>query len=273
MTDFIGPRSRILVRLLLSSSLLPLCPAALIAQGSASVTPAVKPVTYDVVSIKQNKTDSGSTSISTDDNRLTATNVSLKQLLEFAYNIREDMISGLSGPVESARFDVEAKVLGPDSGPPPKLKDKQLEAMLIPLLAERFQIKSHTEAKTLPVYDLMIAKGGSKLKQAKGSSDDCSIGMSAKDNNRDLNVKNCPVSQFGDTLADQLHRTVIDQTGLSGIYDMELTWAPADVSDANPDSALSIFTAIQEQLGLKLQSGRGQVDTLVIDHAEMPSEN
>src|SRR5258708_16687407 len=84
-----------------------------------SPSPVAPTYAYDVVSIRQNNTESGNTDITLDRNRFSATNVTLKQLLEVAYDIREDMVSGISGPVESARFDVEARVLPPDSGAPP----------------------------------------------------------------------------------------------------------------------------------------------------------
>jgi uncharacterized protein (TIGR03435 family) len=165
MTSSLAARPGVTPALLLAALALAITPSPLYAQSpAASATPAVKCLAYDVVSIKQNKSDDHSTSVSTNNNYFSATNISLKKLIEFAYDIREDMISGISGPVESARFDVEAKVLGPDSGPPPKLTDKQLQAMLIPLLSDRFHIQSHTQMKTLPVYELQIAKGGPKIK-------------------------------------------------------------------------------------------------------------
>jgi bla regulator protein BlaR1 len=99
------------------------------------------------------------------------------------------------------------------------------------------------------------------------------MNMSANDNNRDLSTKCASMAQLSDTLSNQVHRAILDKTGLTGGFDLDLKWAPDDISDANPDSALSIFTAIQEQLGLKLQPSHGPVDTLVIDHAQMPSEN
>jgi bla regulator protein BlaR1 len=247
--------------------------AAQTAPTSQADVPATKPLTYDVVSIRQNNSESGNSDMTTGHNRFSAQNVSLKQMVEFAYDIREDMISGISGPVESARFDVEAKVLEPDSGPPPKLTDKQLEKMLIPLLADRFQMKAHTEIRSLPVYELVLVKGGPKFKPSTGDPQNSSMNMNGVDNKKDLTAKGASMVYLAGALSDEVHRTVIDKTELKGGFDLDLKWAPADLSDSQPGSALSIFTALQEQLGLKLQPAKGPVPTLVVGHVEMPSEN
>jgi uncharacterized protein (TIGR03435 family) len=248
---------------------------ALVPRGFAQPPSPVAPAyAYDVVSIRQNNTESGDTDITLDHNRFSATNVTLKQLLEVAYNIREDMISGISGPVESARFDVEAKVLPPDSGAPPQISDKQLAAMVVPLLTERFQIKSHIEVKTLPVYELTVLKSTPKFKpSASQDPHDFSINLNGQDNDMALNARNVSMAGLADAIADRVHRIVLDKTGLAGQYDVELKWSPDDVVDGDPDKAISIFTALQEQLGLKLQSAHGPVNTLVIDRVEMPSAN
>jgi uncharacterized protein (TIGR03435 family) len=239
-----------------------------------SATPVPPAYAYDVVSIHLNNSESGNTDITIEHNRFTATNVTFKQLLECAYDIREDMIFGISGPVESARFDIEAKVLPNESGVPPQISDKQLAAMVVPLLTERFQIKSHLEVKNLPVYELTVLKGIPKFKlSADQDPHDFSINLSGNGNDMVLTANDASMAGFAGALADRVHRTVLDKTGLPGQYDLELKWSPDDVVDADPDKAISIFTAIQEQLGLKLQAARGPVSTLVIDHAEMPSAN
>ena len=250
--------------------LLALVPPAF-AQSPSPVAPAYA---YDVVSIRQNNTESGNTDITLDHNRFSATNVTLRQLLEVAYDIREDMISGISGPVESARFDVEAKVLTPDSGAPPQISDKQLAAMVVPLLTERFQIKSHIEVKNLPAYELSVLKNTPKFKpSASQDPHDFSINLNSHDKDMVLTAKDASMTGLAGALADRVHRIVLDKTGLTRQYDIELKWSPDDIVDADPDKAISIFTALQEQLGLKLKSTHGPVNTLVIDHVEMPSAN
>ncbi len=235
------------------------------AENTAATLPA-----YDVVSIKPNKSGSGSLDIATNDDTYSAKNISLKKLLENAYGIKEDLVSGLSGPIASAHFDVEAKIVEPAPDALKGLSAKQRGAMLLPLLAERFQLKAHTETKTLPIYELVVIKGGPKFKQSAGDSTG-SRGTSI--HNRELTAHDIPMQSFASTLEGQVHRTVIDKTGLAGSYDLTLKWSPDDATSTQTDSAPAIFTALQEQLGLKLRPTKGPVETLVVDHAEMPSEN
>ena len=128
--------------------------------GSASPaeSASAKLPAYDVVSIKQNKSGSGSVDIDTNDNRYFAKNVSLKDLLENAYGIKEDLISGVTGPVASARFDVEAKIVDRDPDALKKLTGRQYGQMLLPFLVERFQLKAHTETRALPVFELWLLR-------------------------------------------------------------------------------------------------------------------
>jgi uncharacterized protein (TIGR03435 family) len=235
----------------------------------AENTAATLPV-YDVVSIKPNKSGSGSLDVETHSNTYSATNISLKKLLENAYGIKEDLISGLSGPIASARFDIEAKIVEPDPDALKKLSPNQRDAMLLPFLKERFQLKAHTETKTLPIYELIVIKGGPKFKQSSGDS---TGNRSTNIHNRELTAHDIAMGSFASTLEGQVHRTVIDKTGLEGSYDLTLKWSPDDATSTQTDSAPAIFTALQEQLGLKLQPAKGPVQTLVVDHAEMPSEN
>jgi uncharacterized protein (TIGR03435 family) len=146
--------------------------------------------------------------------------------------------------------------------------------MVVPLLTERFQIKSHIEVKTLPVYELTVLKSTPKFKpSASQDPHDFSINLNGQDNDMALNARNVSMAGLADAIADRVHRIVLDKTGLAGQYDVELKWSPDDVVDGDPDKAISIFTALQEQLGLKLQSAHGPVNTLVIDRVEMPSAN
>jgi uncharacterized protein (TIGR03435 family) len=236
-------------------------------------TPAAKPPEYDIVSIKINKAAPGGFRMDFHNDRFTATNVPLKLLLQLAYNIKEDLISGVSGPVASEHFDIEAKVIGPDPNTPVKLSDKQLLAMLLPVFADRFQLKAHTEYKDLPIYELIVLKAGPKFKQAAINLQFGTMQTKWSDNNREITAKSTAMTGLASVLSDQIHRTTIDKTGLSGKYDFTLKWSPDVIADAPTDAGPSIFTAIQEQLGLKLQPAKGPVKTLIVDHAEMPSAN
>ena len=232
---------------------------------------------YDVSSVKQhNPADESpnqqSFGMGIHDTVFSATNVPLKNIIEFAYDVKEDQISGLSGPVDSAHFDIEAKVLAPDGGTPPKLTDTQLQAMLIPLLADRFHLTAHIETKTMSVYELVAAHGGPKftLSQTEGWGGG---GFSAGGNTRSFNIKGGSMADLASTLSDQVHRKVIDKTDLTGRADITLKWTDDVAAQQGEANVVSIFTAVEEQLGLKLQPAKGPVDTLVIDHAEMPSAN
>jgi uncharacterized protein (TIGR03435 family) len=242
--------------------------------GSAaqSENPATKPPEYDVASIKVNKSDVG-WRIEYGNDRFTAINVSLKQLLQTTYQIKEDLISGISGPIESGHFDIETKSLGSDPNVHVKLSDEQLRAMLIPVLAERFQLKVHTEVKELPIYELIAMKDGPKLKSSARDIKDGNMNIGWSDTTRSITAKSSTIENLASALATQIHRTVIDKTGLTEHYDFELKWTPDDGSATQANYGPGIFTAIQEQLGLKLQPAKGPVKTLIVDHAEMPSAN
>jgi uncharacterized protein (TIGR03435 family) len=204
----------------------------------------------------------------------------LKNLLEDAYGIKEDLISGVSGPVESARFDIQAKIVDADRHAK-RLTRKQQRAMLLPFIEERFHLRAHTETRTLPVYELIVLKDGPKFKQS--ADDSKQSGGTSVQNNRELTAHGVSMASFASTQTNSVHRTVIDKTGLAGLYDLALKWSPddgsnqgasnRDGSNTQTDSGPSIFTAVQEQLGLKLKPAKGPVETLVVDHVEMPSAN
>ncbi|MGH9595736.1 MAG: TIGR03435 family protein [Edaphobacter sp.] len=272
-------------------------------QGNAAPSAATEAATtdvrvpaFDVVSVKQNKSESRMVRVMNKSDGYAATNVSLKMLLQGAYGIREDLISGAPGWADSAAFDIDAKVADADVDALKNLKAEQRRLMLQPLLADRFHLKAHTETRLLPVYELTLAKGGSKLKEAtpgntyangiKGFDGVGRAGM-MRMGRGEVTGQAIAVSGMVNMLSRQLQRTVIDKTGLTGKYDFTLQWTEESSdpmfkggdnnqqrAEPAPDATgPSIFTALQEQLGLKLQSAKGPVETLVIDHVEMPSEN
>lgn len=265
-------------RLSLLSLLLSLPVIALGQQPSTAPLPV-----YDVASIHENKSGTNNVRVSTRDATFTATNYPLGDLISSAYGIREDLISGLPGWADSTRFDISAKVSDPDIEALKKLSREQRHAMLVALLANRFHLKAHIETKTLPVYDLVIAKGGSRLTENTIPADQAAPGPlglkpgSMMISNSEMNAVGIPISNLAQNLAFRVERNVIDKTGLTGKYNFTLKWRPDELdgkADATTDSnAPDLFTAIQEQLGLKLEPSKGPVPTLVIDHVEMPSEN
>ncbi|MGD0444647.1 MAG: TIGR03435 family protein [Edaphobacter sp.] len=255
-----------------------------------------KALMYDAVSIKPNKPEGGdriSIRIQTGGDRYSASGVSLKGLIQYAYNLKmEDQISGVTGPVSNARFDIEAKIDEDTVAALKKLSNDesntQRRLLMQGMLADRFKLKVHHETKEMPIYSLVIAKGGFKLKDAdpndtypngfKGLDGASHAGM-MRISNDTLTAQAIPISNLANNLSLRLHRQVVDNTGLTGKYDMTLKWAPdenrgeAGADGSAADSGPSIFTALQEQLGLKLEPTKGPVETIVVDHVEMPSEN
>jgi len=271
---------------------------SLLAQTAGGPAPATQatpaagtPIDFDVVSVKANTSEKGQMRIMTQPGMFIANNVTLKMFIEQAYGIREDLISGGPGWVGSASFDFEGKIAPADSDALKAMNSDQAKVarqqMMQHALADRFKLKVHTETKTLPVYELVLAKGGSKLKETdptgnyangiKGPDGVARGGMMQMQNGK-LTGQGINIASLINVLSRNLEHTVIDKTGLTGKYDLTLTWKPesgpggqdAGASDSN---APDLFTAVQEQLGLKLVSTKGPVETLVVDSAEKPAEN
>jgi len=239
---------------------------------------------YDVVSVKPNKSGSGGMMINVQKDSFSATNVSLKVMLTNAYGVKDYLISGVPGWANTERFDIKAKIVDMDADTLKKLTGEQRGAMLQQLLADRFHLKVHSQTEVQPIYELVVAKGGPKITAVEpaGSDPDADKhkefkGMgrgSMRVSNTELSAHDVPLESLAYSLSGGLSRTVVDKTELKGKYDLLLTYSPDDGSAAASDSsAPSLFTALQEQLGLKLQPAKGPVETLVVDHAEMPSEN
>jgi uncharacterized protein (TIGR03435 family) len=252
----------------------------------APANPSKQLPQYDVASIKPHAGEDPRTFIGAGDYEFTAQNITLKLMIADSYNIRPYQISGGPSWVDKKRFDVEAKIVNPDAVVMKQLTPDQRRLMLQSLLAERFGLKVHTEAKTFPTYDLVIAKGGPKLKVAAPDAPTRSNRKASEGPNQRGNLMNrpgevdsmgVPLKLFVMLLAETLQRTVIDKTGLTDNYDFVLKYTPEGNNTGSDDSGIetapSIFTALQEQLGLKLVPSKGSVDTLVIDHAELPTEN
>jgi uncharacterized protein (TIGR03435 family) len=251
------------------------------------VTPAVAaPPVFEVATVKLNKSgDSGSHS-SLDNGRFTAKNTLLKSLIQYqAYRIPEAQVLGGPKWLNAERFDIEARI---DSSVADQLRTLsrdqrklQTQAMFQQLLADRFKLAVHWETRELPVYALVVAKNGPNLHRSKESDG------SSHTSNGQFAGQGVTLGEIADTLTQELSkelgRVILDKTGIDGRYDITLKWTPetgatamnsgTEGSAPPPDSGASIFTAIQEQLGLKLESTKGPVQVLIIDHVEMPSEN
>jgi uncharacterized protein (TIGR03435 family) len=230
---------------------------------------------YDVVSIRPHK-DNGNGSRwwwPTPDG-YEAKNVEPAQLIREAYGVQfSDQLVGLPGWAYEETFDLEAKIDEDDLLAYQKLSGQeqreQAALMLRPLLADRFKLKIHHETKTLPIYALVVAKSGFKLKQSQEA--EARHGMMTNWGRIQIRAGSIG-DRFIVGLSNFTGRIVIDKTGLTGWYDIDLKWT-SNGELAKGASGPTLFTALEEQMGLKLIPEKAPVDVLVVDHIERPSEN
>lgn len=229
---------------------------------------------FEVASIKPAKSPRDPAQISSTAGRFVASTVTLRLLIGYAYDLRDWQISGGPSWVASDVFDIEAKK-PPGSGATANFRrDPQLKLMLEALLVDRFKLKLRRETKEGAIYSLVLTKNGpkGKLKKVAERSDAAEAGgvVNYRDSNGPLVIgKNASMSELAKNLSISLERPVLDETGLKGAYDFSVYYAPPQTDYNLP----SIFTALQEELGLKLEARRGTVDIYVIEHVEQPSAN
>lgn len=255
-------------------------------------------VVFDVASVKPNVSNSGSSSSNDSPGGYVATNMSLRRLIAIAHRMRlandRDRIVGPSW-IDSARFDINAKT-------PADTRSEQIPDMLRALLADRFSLAAHTETREDVVYALVRTRSEGLLgPQLTPSTLDCSKPGAFRSGSAAAGAPGAPVAKpqcgivtnvdangsvmqgGGRSIADlarnligRVNREVVDRTGLSGTYDFTLRWTPENfqnpADNAGPSrDGTTIFTALQEQLGLKLEAQRGPVEFLIIDRVERPS--
>jgi len=274
---------------------------------SPQATPAPA---FEVASIKPNNSGDGRMMMQLQPGgRFNATNIPLRLLIRNAYQLQDFQIVGGPSWINTERYDIVAKA---EDGTPPETPSldrtgpNRIQLMVRALLAERFQLVVHDETRELPIYALVVARSDGKLgPDLKKSETDCNAIMAAgrgrgmppppgppqagerpqcgiRIGMGNLAMGGAPMPQFANSLAMFVGRTVQDKTGLAGNYDVTLTWTPDQMPQRPPGApepppadpnGPSIFTALQEQLGLKLDSQKGPVSVLVIDRVERPKEN
>ena len=254
-------------------------------------------VTFEVASVKPNVSNSSTSSSNEPPGGYVASNMSLRRLIAIAYRMRlatdRDRIVGPSW-IDDARFDINART-------PAGARSDQVPDMLRALLADRFGLAAHNETREAPIYALVHARtDGQPGPQLTRSSLDCSkpeafrsgaagVGTGAADEKPQCGIisnvdGNGAVMRGGGrsmadlarNLAGRVNRDVIDRTGLTGTYDFVLRWTPENFANPAGNAGPSrdgtlIFTALQEQLGLKLETGRGPVEFLIIDKVDRPT--
>ncbi len=226
----------------------------------------------EVASVRPSLNATGDSNVDSVRGRLTATNITVRELIRLAYSARDYQVVQAPKWVDSDRFDVVAKSVSANSN---GLEDEK--ALVRELLADRFRLATHRERKEMPVYLLVLGKGGPKLTPHNDA------GIRTRGGCGRLVGRRVTADAIATMLSRQVEHEVVNRTGLAGEYDFQLDFTPDTVPcrtadsqgspAADPSGPPSIYTAVQQQLGLKLESSKGPVELLVIDRVEKPSEN
>ena len=256
-----------------------------------------KPPAFEVASIKENVSASDNASVRAQPGgRVTVGNNSLRNIIRNAYNVQNYQIIGGPDWINTVRWDINAKA--PDDAPP-----QQLLLMLRTLLADRFKLVIRSETREMPIYALTLARADGRLgSQLRASNVDCAAIFAAakakgevpppttngrptcgtRTTRGSMMTTGVAMADFARNLGPFTGRPVVDKTGLTGVYDLDLKWTP-EQEPPGPDGTAqqpqpssdggSLYTAVQEQLGLKLDAQRGPVEVLVIDSVQRPIED
>jgi uncharacterized protein (TIGR03435 family) len=244
----------------------------------AAVAPAQERPQFEVASIKRTPEDTGPGADFgvRPGGILRARNNEVANFITNAYGVPNYLVVGGPDWIRADRYDLEAKAAGERPGP-------EMMLMLQALLADRFQLRTHRETREMPAYVMTLARGGARLQPPKP----CGEAPLRSCGNSNMNSRSRPPymtwtanhidsRRIADNLATFFRRPVVDRTGLAGFFDIQIDLPPlqpvtTDAGGAAPDA--SVFTVLQEQLGLRVEEGRGPVDVLVIDHVERPTAN
>jgi uncharacterized protein (TIGR03435 family) len=260
------------VRIAIGLSLILSAAPALVGQTPAAA-PGSLPA-FEVASIKPNThaksggEGSRRQSFSVDPGRITLVNATLRSCLRIAFDVKDYQVTGPSW-LEDERYDITAKAADAAT-------EKEMHRMLQRLLAERFKLEYHTVTKELPAYVLLVGKGGPKFQESKTEGE-----FSAKPTSRtSASFEHAQVSQLVDLLIDVMRSPVVDETGLKGKYDVQVdmtSYLPDNFEHSNgppPDLPGIVMTALQKELGLRLESRKMPLDMIVVDKMERaPTEN
>jgi uncharacterized protein (TIGR03435 family) len=238
--------------------------AGIAAVTLACAARAQTPPKFEAVSIHESRNGGPNTQINISGGRLTVTNGSIKTLIRNAYDILGFQLTGEPRWLDTDMYNIVAT-----TGTPDKISGEQFALLLRGLLTERFGLKVHWETREGSVYALLVDKNGPKL-TASSSSLEPNINTRKSSGKGQMKGTREPISILASNLGNQLGRFVLDKTELEGAYDWVLEWS----LDSAPDSTEpSLFTALREQLGLRLNAQRGPMEMLVIDSVTKPSEN
>jgi len=231
---------------------------------------ALQAASFDAASIKPSSPDATGSNSHADAGLITMRNVTLRRCIMIAYRIRpEDRILGGPKWMDEKHYDIDARTDHPD----PKTG---IIPLLQSLLAERFQLTLHPETRALPGYAITLSKNGMKARLSAPDTPANQLNTTNGGRGR-MDASALSMQGLAQRLESLLNAPVMDATGLPGYFDFTLRWNPddaqADAPPSNGPDGPSLFTALQEQVGLKLEARKVPTDMLVIDHAELPSEN
>lgn len=248
------------------------CGTRLVGQTTQPGQPMAKDAhpAFEVATIKPSDPDDKTHRFEIHGRRILIENQTVRIMIEMSYGVHAKQIVNMPPWAESERFDAQGL---PDvEGVPSVL---QFQEMVRKLLEDRFGLKFHTEKREMARYSLTVAKGGPKMEPSKGAPDGLPNMRGTGDKtSRTLQVENVSMAELAHNLQGELDRPVVDETGLKGKYDFTLKWLRQDApADAEADTNVPFFTAIQEQLGLKMEPSKGEVEMMVIDRIEPPASN
>jgi uncharacterized protein (TIGR03435 family) len=218
-------------------------------------------VEFEVISVKPSVT-AGNPGLRLDGSQFVSSGIPIRNLMYTAFNIQTWQLMGGPGWIDSESYDIVAKL-------PAGTNQEQLNRMMLSVLADRFKLSVHRETRDYPIYRLVVAKNGSKLKDSTAERTRAIVGKGH------LSIQHASLPIFASYLSGGhvADRPVIDATEIKGNYDFSLDWTPEDSPQDGGASAPSIFTALQEQLGLRLEANKSPFEFIVIDHIERPSSN
>ena len=241
--------------------------------ASARTRPQIMPrdadPDWEVVTVKPSDPKATSDYLDQNGRHLTFANKTVEMLLAAGYNVHKSQIGEVPEWVKSEHWDIDG-LCNMDG----QMSMAQLEPMIRKVLAERFGLKLHVEQRTVPVYALTVAKSGPKLVEGSGDPNGRFEQHPREGPGWHLEImKNASMPELAQILEFRTDRPVVDQSGLKKRYDFQLKWLTDDIHAGDPDAPPGLFTAIQEQLGLKLEPVKTMADVLVIDKVERPGAN
>lgn len=230
--------------------------------------------TFDVASVKPSQTTGNGSGISNNPGRVSTTNTTLAQLIQYCLPAQDYQVVGGPGWIQDARFDIVATTTQTDAdAKDPAERIARIRARLRHLLEDRFQLQLREEQREMEVYELGVEKTGVRMKTAELRGN---VSMNGGPAGSTMSGKGMSMSRLADILSGVAKRPVIDATGLSEAYDLELKYSTemaASDSSSTPSNYPSLFTALKEQLGLHLSSRKGSAPVWVVVRAEKPTEN